>query len=269
MNYFDIHSHLYFPDYDSDREEVIAQMKEQGIWTVSIGADLESSRQAIVLAEKHQNLFASVGIHPSESSNEIRDTRHEKELKELAKHPKVVAIGECGFDFFRTSAENLEKTRELQKEIFERQIDLAIKNNKALMLHCRPTKSTTDAYEETLSILEPLAKKYGKKLFGNAHFFAGDLAILRRFLNIGFTVSFTGVITFTRDYDELVRFVPLDMVHAETDSPFVAPLSYRGRRNSPEYIFEVVVAIARIKEENIETVKMALVSNVKRLFRLD
>lgn len=268
MQYFDIHSHLYFPDYDTDREEVITRMKNEGIWTTAIGADLESSKKAIALAEKHENIFASVGQHPEHSANSKESISYDisKEMEKLIEHPKVVAIGECGFDFYRTEKEDLEKIKEDQKEIFEKQIDLAVKNNKALMLHCRPSKGSMDAYEETLSILEPLAKKYGNKLFGNAHFFVGDLEILRRFLDIGFTVSFTGVITFAQDYDELVRFAPLNMIHAETDAPFVAPLSHRGKRNSPEYVYEVVVAIARLKEESIHEVKSILVSNAKKLF---
>src|SRR5205823_3200019 len=103
-------------------------------------------------------------------------------------------------------SKDLEQIKNSQREIFEKQIDLALRHDKALMLHCRSSKGTMDAYEETLAMLEPLAKEHGSKLFGNAHFFAGDMDILRRFLNIGFTVSFTGVITFAPDYNDLVRF---------------------------------------------------------------
>ncbi len=264
--YFDIHSHLYFPDYDADRDEVIARMKEQGIWTTTIGTDIESSKRAVELAEKHDNIFASVGHHPA---HEIQDLGFKiQEFEELAKHPKVVAIGECGFDYFRTPAEEKNIARELQRKVFEQQIDLAIRNNKSLMLHCRPTKGTMDAYLETLDILEPLAKQHGERLFGNAHFFVGDMEILRRFLEIGFTVSFTGVITFVAEYNESVRFAPLDSIHAETDAPFVSPVLHRGKRNSPEYIAEIVRAIALIRNEDVEEVKTTLISNAKRLFRL-
>jgi TatD DNase family protein len=266
MDYFDIHSHLYFPDYDTDREAVIANMKEQGIWTTTIGTDIESSKQAIALAEKYENIYASVGHHPA---HEIQDSVFNiQKFEELAKHPKVVAIGECGFDFYRTEPAFAELRRGEQKKVFEQQIDLAVRNQKALMLHCRPTKGTMDAYEECLDILEPLAKEHGEKLFGNAHFFVGDMDILRRFLEIGFTVSFTGVITFVSDYNETVRYTPLESIHAETDAPFVSPVLHRGKRNSPEYIAEIVRALALIRDEDVEVVKTTLISNAKRLFRL-
>ena len=108
----------------------------------------------------------------------------------------------------------------------------------------------------------------GDKLSGNAHFFAGDMDVLKRFLDIGFTVSFTGVITFTHDYDELIRYTPLESLHAETDAPFVAPVPHRGSRNSPEYVPQVVSAIAQIKGENEEKVKKTLISNARRVFKL-
>jgi TatD DNase family protein len=274
MNYFDIHSHLYFPDYDADRDEVISRMREQGIYTCSIGTDLESSKQSIALAEKYENIYASVGVHPEHDAA----AGFSNEFDMLAQHPRVVAIGECGFDFYRTSAEDLEKVkadpafaelrRAKQAKVFQAQVNLAIKYNKALMIHARPAKGTMDAYEETLNILEPLAKVHGDKLFGNVHFFVGDIDILKRFLDIGFTVSFTGVITFATDYNDVVKYTPLEHIHAETDAPFVAPVLHRRQRNSPEYIAQIVRAIALIKGEDVETVKHTLLDNAKRLFRL-
>ncbi len=276
MKYFDIHSHIYIPDYDLDREEIIARMKVEEIYTTSIGTDLETSKKAIELAEKHENLFASVGMHPI---REILSTRGfdidgdhplgiSKEFETLAQHPKVVAIGECGFDLFRTPMEHMEEEKKFQKKIFEEQVDLAVKYGKGLMLHSRPSKGSQDAYEETLAALEARAKVDGSKVFGNAHFFAGNQDMLKRFLDIGFTVSFTGVITFTHDYDELVRLTPLESIHAETDAPYVAPVSHRGGRNSPEYVVETVAKIAELKGLDVEVVKTALIANAKRLFRL-
>ncbi len=231
MNYFDIHSHLYFPDYDADRDTVIANMKEQGIWTTSIGTDLESSKQSIALAEQYEHIFASVGMHPAHEHG----GQFSGEFETLAKHPKVVAIGECGFDFFRTSPSDIEKVKADQRKIFEAQVDLAIRIGKALMIHARPAKGSMDAYEETLAVLEPLAKIHGEKLFGDVHFFVGNIDVLKRFLDMGFTVSFTGVITFAADYNESVKFAPLDMIHAETDAPFVpADIASRQRKTTEE-----------------------------------
>lgn len=264
-NCFDIHSHLYFPDFDGDRDEVIAQMKEQGIGTITIGTDFDSSETAIELAEKHDNVFACVGQHPGDVTP---TSEYDKRLNPLMSHLKVVAIGECGLDYFRLPSDTtlVLHLKAVQKKIFESHIELAIQSNKPLMLHIRCSKSSEDAYEDALCILEEHAKIHGEKLRGNAHFFAGSLETLKRFLAIGFTVSFTGVLTFTHDYDELVRSAPLGMIQAETDAPFVAPAPFRGKRNSPLYVPEVVKAIARIRGEDENFVKQSLFNNAKRLF---
>lgn len=284
FDYIDIHSHLYFPDFDADREEEIAKLKQNKIATITVGTDLQSSKKAIELSQKHDNLFATVGQHPGDVTNDtVFDERLEtlfpsippernEGSKEKAK-ATIVAIGECGLDYYRIppqrSGGNGEKalaTIAIQKKIFQRHIDLAIEKDLPLMLHVRPQKGTQDAYEDALEILESQAKTFGSKLHGNVHFFVGDLDILKRFLDIGFTVSFTGVVTFARDYDALVRYVPLDMVMSETDAPFVAPMPYRGKRNSPLYVPEVVKKIAEIRKENFEVVKIALRDNALRYF---
>jgi len=264
FNYIDIHSHLYFKDFDSDREEVISRMKEQGIATISIGTGLHTSQQCVDLARAHEHMYACVGYHPGDVSMNTGELEYEK-FEELARDSKVVAIGECGFDYFRLN-EQAQEIKKIQKKVFEQQIQLALSVNKPLMLHCRATKGSNDAYHDTLDILEAYHKEHGAKLRGNAHFFAGDREVLKRFLDIGFTVSFTGVITFTKEYDELVTYTPLESLHAETDAPYVAPMPYRGTRNSPEYVREVVGAIARIKGEDIEKVQKTLISNAQRVF---
>lgn len=260
MEYIDIHSHLYFKDFDSDREDVITRMTEKGIATISIGTGLETSKQSVDLAHTHDNLFACIGMHPGD----VVDAIVPPEIDELALDSKVVAIGECGFDYFRLEGD-VEKIKESQKKVFEHQIERALKVGKPLMLHCRGSKGSQDAYHDTLDILESYHRS-NPTLTGNAHFFAGDMDVLKRFLDIGFTVSFTGVITFTHDYDDLVKYTPLESLHAETDAPFVAPKPYRGGRNSPEYVTEVVSAFARIKEEDEERVKKTLISNAQRVF---
>lgn len=263
MNYFDIHSHLYFKDFDTDRDRVILNMKERGIYTVSVGTNLETSKQAIKLAEENENLFASVGVHPAHFDSDVFD----KEFEDLVKHPKVVCIGECGFDYFRTEGD-LISIKKIQKDLFEKQIQLSLDSGKSLMLHCRPSKGSMDAYLDTLYILESYKTDLPSKIFGNAHFFAGDLDILKRFLDLGFTVSFTGVITFTKDYDELIKYAPNDMIHAETDAPFVAPTPFRSKRNSPEYIDIIVKKMAEIKSIKEEDLRLDLLKNAKKLFAL-
>ncbi len=256
--FFDIHSHLNFPDYDSDRAEVIARMEEKGIATITVGTNLETSKSAVELARNHKNIYAIIGLHPVDDP---KDFFNEQEFEKLVTDPKVVAIGECGLDYGKTnSATDEDKKR--QKIDFEKQIDFAMKFNKPLMLHVR------NAHEDVLDILSSKKREYGDKLRGNSHFFAGSVEIERKYLELGFSVSFTGVVTFVKDYNEAVKYAPLDMIMSETDAPFVAPIPYRGKRNEPTYVIEVVKKIAEIKNLPFEEVKKALVSNALRIFSI-
>jgi TatD DNase family protein len=258
MKYIDIHCHLDFPDYDTDRVEVLARMKKDGIRAITIGTDLKSSKKAVKIAEANENVWACMGIHPEEISSEARDTRYnEKEFENLIRNPKVVGIGECGLDYFRVNDKS-EKIN--QKKLFEQQIQFAIKHNKPLMLHIR------DAYNNALDILENYKKEAGKKLWGNIHFFASDIQIAKKFLDMNFTMSFTGVITFTHDYDEVIKYIPRESIMSETDAPFVAPVPYRGKRNEPVYVIEVVKKIAEIRAENMDILNNSILENSKRVF---
>lgn len=260
--YFDVHSHIYFKDFDKDREEEIKKIQKEKIGTITIGTDFDSSKTAVDIAKGNKGFFACIGQHPSDL---VSDSVFDERLDRLADEKEVVAIGECGLDYFRLD-KNLEEIRTIQKTIFQYHIDLAISKDLPLMLHIRSSKGTQDAYHDALEILEHHNKISGDKLRGNAHFFAGDMDVLKRFLNIGFTASFTGVVTFTKDYDEYVKYMPLDMILSETDSPFVAPVPHRGKRNSPLYVPEVVKKLAEIRGEDLETLKKALISNTLRVF---
>ena len=183
-----------------------------------------------------------------------------KKYEALAASPKVIAIGECGLDYFRLDAD----TKKRQVEAFVAQIELANKVKKPLMLHIRSApKSSGDgeAYRDALELLKSHAK-----VLGDVHFFAGDWAIAKNFLDIGFTLSFTGVITFTHDYDEVVKNTPLEMLLTETDAPYVTPVPHRGTRNEPIYVTEVVKAIARIKELEETVVAEEIMQNSRRVF---
>lgn len=259
--YFDIHSHLNFPDYKKDFNEVIKRLKETETHTIVVGTDFESSKQAVELADKYEEIYACIGVHPVDKRKEHFDiSKYEK----LIKHPKVVAVGECGLDFFHA---NKAADYDRQKKLFLAQIEFAIAYDKPLMIHARPARTTEvvqsggDAYAELLEILEPLKKEYGAKLRGNIHFFAGDVDIAKKFFDIGFTISFTGVITFSRDYDEIIKSAPINMIMSETDAPYVAPVPYRGQRNEPSYVNEVVKRIAEIRGENEDAIRVALVNN--------
>lgn len=259
FNYFDLHSHPHFKDFDEDRESLILEMKEKGIGTIAIGTDLEESKKAIELAEKYENIFASVGFHPADNSTEVFNY---DEYLELAKHNKVLFIGECGLDYFHHT-----KSREDQVKLFKEQIRLAIEVNKPLMLHVRP-KENNDAYFDAIEILKEEKQKNGGNLKGNFHFFVGDISVAKKVLDLGFTVSLCGVITFAKEYEEMVKFMPIESIHAETDSPYVAPKPNRGKRNSPLNVIYVVEKIAEIKGVNVEEVKEQLKKNVLNTFKL-
>ncbi len=250
-DFIDIHAHVNFPEYDADREEVIKRAHDTNTWMINVGTDQESSQSSVDLAKKYdKGVYAIVGQHPT--SDEVFDFDY---YKTLASDSKVVAIGECGLDYFRAEEDSSEK----QKEIFIKLIEVANEVGKPLMLHVRnsPTRS---AYKEAVEILKTHAK-----VKGNSHFFAGDWEEAKLFLDIGYTLSFTGVITFARNYDEVIKNTPLDMIMSETDCPYVTPTPYRGKRNEPVYVQEVVKKIAEIKDLPLETVKKALVDNAFRV----
>ncbi len=263
--FFDIHSHVHDKAFNDDREKLLDEMKGYGVGTITVGTDIAESKSAIALAEKYDHVYATVGLHPNDNREELFD---DKEYEELAQYSKVIAIGECGLDYFRL-AENVDSEKLRQKEIFAKQIELAVRVNKPLMLHGRPSKDSMDAYEDMLDMLEEAKKIHGNKLRGNAHFFVGNIDIAQRFINIGFTMSFSGVITFTKDYDDVVRFIPLTLLHAETDSPYATPIPYRGKRNTPMYVQEVVAKIAVLREQPMEEVRVQLLKNAERMFGLD
>ena len=180
--------------------------------------------------------------------------------KKLGQDPKVVAIGECGLDYYRVT--NHVSYIMKQKETFKQHIELALELKKPLMLHIR------DAYEDALEILDTCYMKRVTWPPGNCHFFAGSWSIAQEFLKRGFTLSFTGVITFTHDYDEIVKNTPLDMILTETDSPYVTPEPLRGKRNEPVNVKYVTEKIAILKGLPIEEVKEAVVNNAKRVFHI-
>lgn len=258
MEYVDAHSHLHDRRFDADREEVLERMQKLGIATITVGTDLSESRRAVELAASSNLVFATVGQHPVDRPEEIFDPEN---YRELLKHPKVVALGECGLDYFRIFGD-FESEKKRQRDIFERQIELSVEVEKPLMIHCR------NAHEDTLFVLESKKREYGGKLRGNIHFFTGTQEIARRYFDLGFTVSFTAVITFASEYDEVIRYAPLNCILVETDSPYVAPAQFRGKRNEPSYVTEVVKRIAEIRSEAVESVRRATVQNALKVFNV-
>jgi len=258
FEYIDIHTHLDMLAFDEDREDIITQMQKENIGAITIGVNKNSSFKAVELAKKYENIFATIGFHPTDADEKFIGS----DFSELIKHPKVVAVGECGLDFFRLK-DNSEAGKRKQINLFEDQIHFAVEYDKPLMIHCR------DAHREVLDILKSKKKEFGNKLRGNIHFFSGDIEIAKQYLDLDFYLSFGGVITFVNNYDEVLKFIPLEKIMSETDAPFVAPVPYRGQRNNPLFIKEVVKKIAEIRENNLDKVKKTLVQNAMMAFPLN
>lgn len=257
MEYIDIHAHLNFPDYDEDRGEIIKNLAAKKIGVINVGTDRASSEAVVKLAGENENMWATIGNHPADggaSPDETAENFDYEFFKELALKPKVVAIGECGLDYFHLKDE---KGKDKQKQIFIEQIRLAKEVGKPLMLHIR------DAYEDVLEILHQ--EQAGP---AHAHFFAGSWEVAQKFLDRGDTLSFTGVITFANSYDEVIKNAPLDRIMAETDAPFVAPVPHRGKRNEPAYVTEVYQKMAELKGLSLGEVRGVLVANARRVFDL-
>ena len=216
-DYIDVHSHVHFAAFDLDREEVIKRALDAGVWMINVGTNKATSKGAVELAEKHgKGVYSIIGIHPIHSVPSFHDKselgEHGDEnkgetfdydfYKNLGMHPKVLGIGEVGLDYFRVEGEdNIKK----QRANFISQIELANELQKPLMLHIRNGKENKEAYKDVLEIL-----KSNAKVRGNVHFFVGTKEEAKSFIDLGFTVSFTGVITFAKEYEELVKYIPLD-----------------------------------------------------------
>lgn len=260
MRYVDTHSHLHFPQYDADREAVLARMREREVGTIVVGTSYKTSEQAALLADMHEDIWATIGVHPTDTDETFDASEYAKFLS-----PNVVGVGECGLDYFRGARSGLKPK---QEQIFEAQIAFAVEHDLPMMLHVRPSADSEDAHEDALAMLANWQRREGDKVRGNAHFFTGSPETARKYWGMGFTTAFPGVITFAKELEEVVREAPLDMILSETDAPYAAPVPYRGKRNEPAYVIEVVHAIAAIRNEPEERVERVLVENAKRVFGL-
>ncbi len=263
MKYFDAHCHIQFDRFSEDRTEIIERMKQEEFGGLVVGVDMASTKAAIELVQQYPHLWASVGLHPNDTPEEPFDAEL---FRSFAQDPKVVAIGECGLDNYRPEDPEQEKDR--QKKVFIQHVELALETDKPLMIHSRPKKGTMDAYKDLIEILTSYKKEYGEKLRGDIHFFVGGVEEAKAFSELGFTMSFTAVLTFARDYDEVVSYLPLENILSETDAPYVAPASRRGTRNDPFAVKDVIEAIAQIRGEDTEKVRIQVLRNAERVFGL-
>ena len=259
--FFDTHAHLDYPDYALDLNEVIARAQLAGISKIiSIGTSLESSRRAIQLAERFPNVYAVIGWHPTESSSPPDDLR--PALRELAKHPKVAAIGETGLDYHRLPEDPLAHAeyKRRQAAIFEQQLEVAAEFGLNCVIHQR------DAFDDTLTQLKPFAQR----VRGVFHCFGESTERMKKILEIGSLVSFTGIVTFKNGNNvrETVAATPLDKFMLETDCPFLAPVPYRGKRCEPAYVKEISETVAQVKMCSPEELSAATCRTAREFFRI-
>lgn len=281
INFFDAHTHTQFNAFKNDFKEVIERATLAGVCLINVGTQKETSQKAVKLAylyendlQKDQMIYATVGLHPIHTSKSFYDIQELDDIaepftsrgeefdynyyKNLAQDFKVLAIGECGLDYFRLQ-DNDQKLKQINS--FEAQIELAYEIKKPLMIHCR------NAFSDLISILS-LQKNKLNNPPGIIHFFSGSKEEAKKLLNMGFYFTFGGIITFNQSYDDIIKFLPLDKILSETDAPYVAPVPYRGKRNEPLYIIEVVKKLAEIKNIELEKMKAQILENATRIFKL-
>ena len=262
--FYDTHAHLDYPDFAADLPAVVERAAAAGITRIiSIGTDLESSRRAIKLAEQFPAVFAAVGWHPGHASEAPDDLR--PALRELARHPKVVAIGETGLDYHQLPSEKPECTtadderyKRRQAGIFRQQMEVAAEFGLNCVVHQR------DALEDVLAEMRPFVGK----VRGVFHCFVNDTADMERIVAAGSMVSFTGIVTFknAQSVRETVKATPLDQFMLETDCPYLAPMPYRGKRCEPAYVKEIANLVAGTKGCSLEELSLATCDNAVKFF---
>lgn len=255
--HIDAHTHAQFPTYDADRSEVITRAQNAGVAIVNVGADLESSKDAIRVAHEFPGgVFATIGLHPTET--EANGEFDYETYKALAEDSKVVAIGECGLDYFHVEG-NLGDAKVQQKKILLKHVELAKEVGKPLMIHCR------NAMGDLIEFL------YSNKAQLNAipgimHFFTGTAEEAEALVALGFYFTFGGVITFSNDYNAAIGRIPLNRILSETDAPYVTPVPHRGKRNEPLYVLEVEKRLAELREVPSDTMAEQIMENARRVF---
>lgn len=251
--FIDSHTHIQISQFDPDQDAVLKRASETGVSTILvIGFDLETSLGAVELAEKHENLFATVGMHPHDAKDLTPDVL--KTFRELLHHPKVIALGEIGLDYYRNLSPHA-----VQKDAFEKQLDLAEEMEMPIIVHNR------DAYMDILPILE------GRRgqIQGVLHCFTGDVELMHRSIEIGFYIGIGGIVTYpnAKDVQAVAREVPLERLLIETDCPWLAPQSWRGKRNEPAYVRAVAEKIAELSETSVGTIGEITTKNFNLLFK--
>ena len=263
MRLFDTHTHIQGPEFDADRDDTVQRARDAGMTgMLALGWDVSSTERAIALAERYPEVLAAAGCHPH-SADEMDDEKLAR-LTEMAAHERVAVVGEIGLDFYRNFSEHGR-----QIDVFRRQLETAAALGKPVAIHCR------EAHETCVPIVEEWSRELGGHLpdgrpIGVLHYFSGDADLGRHYVELGFLISIHTSVTHPRSEQlrDVARTLPLDCLVVETDSPYGAPQSVRGKRNEPAYVVEAVRAIAELRGEPIERVADATTDNALRLLGL-
>ena len=263
--FIDSHAHLDGKQFDSDRDQVIARARAAGVGAiVAIGnGDGPPKFDAgILLAEQYPFMFATIGIHPHEAK--LADDASYHEMARLAQHPKVIAWGEIGLDYFYDHSD-----REIQKKVFSRQMELAAEAKLPIVIHCRPSDSSDNAWEDCLTMIKDQWAPNG--LGGVLHCFSGNPSHAKRALDMGFMISFSGNVTFPKAQPirDAALEVPLDRILIETDCPYLAPVPHRGKRNEPAFVVETARRLGDLLGLAVEEVGQQTARNFYNFFKLD
>lgn len=292
----DTHAHVNFRSFKDDAKETLQRALDNGTWVINVGSQIDTSRQAVELANQfNEGVYAVVGLHPEHTHSQYVDeeetsfkSREEvfnyEAYKKLAINEKVVGIGECGLDYYRLPEEgDIEAVKQKQKAAFRAQIQLAKELNKALAIHSRPAKGSEELFDDILEILDEelppspslikegvSAKNAAGEFRFEVHSFTGSPSALQKFLDRGAYVSFNGIITFdkTGNMEQLVKLAPLDRIILETDCPYLTPVPNRGKRNEPSFVKFTAAKVAQIKNVSMEEIANATTINAKKLFKI-
>jgi TatD DNase family protein len=261
--FYDTHAHLDYDDYQPDFADVLARAQAAGITKIiSIATDLDSSRRALALAEKCEQIYAAVGWHPSNAHEAPADIR--PALRKLARHPKAVAIGECGLDYYRLpsasggSATDDAAYKRKQAEIFQQQLEVAAETGLNCIIHQR------SSFDDLFAQVQPFATKTR----GVFHCFGESVERLQKILGLGWLVSYTGIVTFKNGQNirDAVAATPLDKFMLETDCPYLAPVPYRGKRCEPAFVKEISETVAQVKLCSLDELSAATCATAKHFF---
>ena len=263
--FVDSHAHLDGTRFDGDRDQVLARAREVGlrnIVAIGSGTGPGSLDCAVLLAEEYDELYATIGIHPHEA--QLAKDSDFAELEQLAQRPRVIAWGEIGLDYFYDHS-----PREVQQQVFVRQMELARSAMLPIVIHNRPSQDNDSAWEDLFALIKRHWSSSG--LGGVLHCFTGNHQQAQRALDLGFMISFSGNVTFPKAQQirDVAKEVPLDRIFIETDSPFLAPVPYRGKRNEPAFVMEVARQLGELRGISTEEVGQITSQNFYRFFSLN